>query len=240
MKKLPYLTNLILKLAPKVGAKVVLEPEWNRIGQIIYKNGVVRSFNFYSLDLNNFASAKIAKDKHFAKIFMRKSGYPVAAGVSIFENNWAKQIKSTRTISTASKYAKKLGYPIIVKPNTKSQGYKVSLVRDLKELQTNLKDIFKEEKVAIIEKYIPGRDYRVVILDGQTISAYERIALSVTGDGKSSINNLLQKKQKEFIKKRRSAQIDFKDPRIKSKLKIQGLNFSSILPKGEKLDYSKK
>ena len=50
-------------------------------------------------------------------------------------------------------------------------------------------------RVAIIEKYLPGRDYRVVVLDGEIISAYERISLSVVGDGKKSILSLLKQKQ---------------------------------------------
>ena len=44
--KLPYLTKLIKKLAPKVGARVVIEPEWKVVGQIVYLNGVVKLFYF--------------------------------------------------------------------------------------------------------------------------------------------------------------------------------------------------
>ena len=69
----PYLTNLITKLAPKVGAKVLIEPEWKIAGQVIYKNGIVRSLRMYSLDLNHIASADIARDKDFAKFFMKEN-----------------------------------------------------------------------------------------------------------------------------------------------------------------------
>ena len=73
---LPYLTNLIKKLAPKAGAQVIIEPEWGIAAQIIYKNGVVRSLRMYSLDLNHIASSDIARDKDYAKFFMKKRGYP--------------------------------------------------------------------------------------------------------------------------------------------------------------------
>src|SRR4051794_28366080 len=96
---LPYLTNLIKKLAPKVGARVIVEPEWGIVAQIIYPNGVVRSLRMYSLDLNHIASSDIAKDKDYAKFFMKKLGYPVAPGSTIFEKNWAKAVKSKRTTS---------------------------------------------------------------------------------------------------------------------------------------------
>ena len=105
---LPYLAKLITKLAPKVGAKVIIEPEWGIVGQIIYPNGVVRSLRMYSLDLNYIASADIARDKDYARFFMKKKGYPVAEGETFFEDSWAKIVKSKRTISSAKKYAKTL------------------------------------------------------------------------------------------------------------------------------------
>jgi len=53
---------------------------------------------------------------------MQERGYPVAEGKTVFEDNWAKAVKSNRKIPYAIKYAKHLGYPVIVKPNSKSQG----------------------------------------------------------------------------------------------------------------------
>jgi D-alanine-D-alanine ligase-like ATP-grasp enzyme len=233
--KLPYLTALIQKLAPKIGAKVVVEPEWGIASQIIYRNGVVRSLRMYSLDLNHIASADIARDKDYAKFFMQKRGYPVAEGKTILEDNWAKTVHGNRTISYGIKYAKKIGYPVIVKPNSKSQGFGVMLVSNEKELVSSLKEIFKHDKIAIIERYLPGRDYRVVVLDGEIISAYERIPLSVTGDGKSSILSLLKKKQLVFDRTNRDTRINFSDPRIKIKLKRQGFFSKTILAKGQKI-----
>lgn len=234
-RKFPYLTRLAQKLAPKVGARTVIEPEWGITAQIIYKNGITRSLRMYSLDLNHIASSDIARDKDFAKFFMKKKGYPVAEGRTFFENNWAKIIKSRRTIYSGVKYAQKLGFPVIVKPNSKSQGTDVFLAWNKKELVLALHKIFKGDKVAVIERYLPGRDYRIVVLDGEIISAYERIPLSVTGEGRKSILALLKQKQKSFIVSRRDTQINFDDPRIKIKLKRQGYNLKSVLPKGKQV-----
>ncbi len=232
---LPYLTKLIKRLGPKVGAKVVVEPEWGIAAQIIYKNGIVRSLRMYSLDLNTIASSDIAKDKDYAKFFMKKRGYPVAPSFTILSDKWAKAIGSNRTLANVGKNIKQSKFPLIVKPNTKSQGSDVSLVWDKRELKNALKEIFTDERVAIVENYMPGRDYRVVVLDGEIISAYERIALSITGDGKNSILALLKQKQKSFIKTGRDTKINYKDPRIKLKLKRQKYNFSSILPRGKSI-----
>jgi D-alanine-D-alanine ligase-like ATP-grasp enzyme len=232
---LPYLTELIVKLAPKIGAKIVVEPEWGISAQIIYPNGVVRSIRMYSIDLNHIASADIARDKDFAKFFMAKKGYPVAEGKTIFENNWARTVKSGRTISYGINYAKRLGYPVIAKPNSKSQGSGVSVVWNKKELRSALIEIFKNDRVAIIERYLPGRDYRVVVLDKKIISAYERFPLSVTGNGKNSILSLLKQKQLFFNKSGRDTKINFNDSRTKIKLRRQGYSFQSIPIKGQRI-----
>lgn len=234
-KKIPYLTKLVVRLAPKVGAKVVVEPEWGIVAQIIYPNGVIRSLRYLSLDLNRIASADIAKDKDYAKFFIKKGGFPVAEGKTIFKDSWAKAIKSNRTISYGISYAKKLGYPLIVKPNSGSQGGGVALVSTEKELRKALVSAFENDKVAIIEKYLPGKDYRVVVLDREIISAYERIALSVVGDGKRSVLSLLKQKQKMWNKLGRDTQINFDDKRIKAKLRRQGFTLNSILEKNNKI-----
>src|SRR3989344_3037042 len=231
----PYLTNLIKKLAPKVGAKVVIEPEWGIAAQVIYKNGVVRSLRMYSLDLNHIASSDIAKDKDYAKFFMKKKGYPVAPGRTFFKDSWANTIKSNRKIPAGLQYAKRLNYPVIAKPNSQSQGAEVSLVYDARELRRAFLEIFKVDKVALIEKYLPGRDYRIVVLDGEIISAYERIALSVTGDGRRSILSLLKEKQKSFASSARDTRINFTDLRIKMKLRKLGYSLKSVLPKGKQV-----
>ena len=233
--EIPYLTKLITKLAPRVGARVVVEPEWRYAAQIIYKNGVVRSLRYYSLDLNHIASADIAKDKDYAKFFMKKRGYPVAPGKTVFRDSFAEILKSNRRIAYGLKYAENLGFPVIAKPNSSSQGTGVHLVYNKKELRSALKKILGEDRIALIEKYLPGRDYRVVVLDGKIISAYQRLPLSVTGDGKSSILALLKEKQKNFIELGRDTRVDFQDQRIKAKLKRERHTLKSILKKNEKI-----
>ncbi len=229
------LIKLLAKLAPKIGAKVIVEPEWGMAAQIVYSNGVVRSLLGYLLDLNGTASTDMSTDKSHAKFFLKNKGYRVAEGQTIFEEKWAAEMNSNRKIPYAKKYAESLGYPVIVKPNSKSQGWGVSLVFNKSELAAALRNIFKEDKVAIVEKYMPGRNYRIVALDGEIISAYECIPLSVTGDGEKTILALLKKKQESLPFKRRGIEIDFSDRRIKIKLKKLGFTLGSVLEKGCKI-----
>ena len=235
-KETPFMTALAKKIATKLGAKIIVEPVWQYAGKMIYKNGVVRSINFNSIDINAVASSQIAKDKDFSKFFMKSSGYNVAEGFTVFEKSWASTIGSDRDKAYALVNAeKKLGFPLILKPNARSQGEGVFLIQNKKELGKYLDEVCKMDRVALLEKYLPGRDFRFVVFDGSVLAVYEREALSVVGDGVNNIAKLLENKQKLFQKLGRKVWLEVNDKRIILKLKRSGLTLKSIPNKGEKV-----
>jgi D-alanine-D-alanine ligase-like ATP-grasp enzyme len=123
----------------------------------------------------------------------------------------------------------------VVKPNSGTQGIGVSLVYNKIEFYRAMRLVFSGDKVTLVQKYLVGKDYRLVVLDKKVISAYERIPLNVIGDGKSTIKQLLNVKQKQFIVSSRDTRINIKDPRILIKLKHQKLSFRSVLEKGQRI-----
>lgn len=236
-KKLsPLLVGRMLqKLAPRIGAKVILEPTWNIVGQIAFKNGRKRYFRFSNIDLNTLGSSEIAKDKDFANFFMKKMGYPAIGGKTFFSNELCKEMKSQNDIHAAYKYAQKLIFPVIVKPNSGSQGIGVCKAFNKQEFYRAMRYIFTRDRVALVQKAIEGKDYRIVVLDNKVISAYQRTALNVIGDGKSTVQQLLNKKQSLFIKNGRDTKINQKDFRIIQKLKRQNLSMKIIIEKGRQV-----
>ncbi len=228
------LGEILKVIAPKIGAVVLLEPEWQIAGQVTFKSGKRTYFRYNTLDLNPVGASDIAVDKDYASFFMKSMGYSVVPGSkTFFSDEWAETIGSQdRKIDDAYQYACDLGFPVVVKPNSGSKGTGVAQVSTKKEFFKALRTIFKNDRVAIVQKPVRGKDYRIVVLDNEVISAYERIPLSVTGDGVSTIEELLVKKQAKFVKKKRDTQIKFDDPRILLKLKRQKLSFASIVPKG--------
>ena len=228
------LGKLLKKIAPRIGAKVFLEPEWGIAGQITFKNGRNSFFKYNTLDLNPIGASDIAKDKDYANVFMKRMGYPLVPGSkTFFSDYWSKIIGiSGRGIDDAYTHACKLGFPVIIKPNNGSQGSGVSLIYDKQEFYTGMRAIFKRENIALVQKPVKGKDYRVVVLDDKVISAYERIPLNVIGDGVSTISTLLGEKQNQFFVSGRDTRIRFDDPRIRNKLKHQKMTMRSIPPKG--------
>ena len=227
--------SIFKKIAPKINAKVVVEPRWKIVGQILYQSGVKRYFRYSSLDLNTLGASEISKDKDYANFFMKRMGYPTIKGQTFFSNTFSEALDSSQNTHAAYLYAQKIGFPVIVKPNSGSQGRGVALCHTKTDLYLALQRVFKLDRVALVQVPVHGRDYRIVVLDDKVISAYERIPLSIVGDGRATVKQLLKKKQKSFALDNRDTQLREGDPRIAAKLARSRLAFHSIPAQGERV-----
>ncbi len=231
------LGRLFQKLTKQIGAKVLLEPSWGIAGQIQFASGKTSYFRYNTVDLNPVGSSDIARDKDYANFFMARLGYPtVPQSKTFFSDRWATAIgEPKRRIDNAWEYALRIGLPVVVKPNSGSQGGGVEVVYGRQQFYRAMKEIFKRDKVALIQKVLSGNDYRVVVLDDEVISAYQRIPLNVVGDGRRTIRQLLGQKQREFYRQKRDSKIKFDDPRILYKLRRQKLSLVSVPVKGQQV-----
>ncbi len=229
------LGRLLQKIAPKIGAKVILEPEWEMAGRIEFKSGKKSYFRYNTVDLNPIGSSDIAKDKDYANFFIHTLGYPIIPGSkTFFSDAWADAIRAKkRKTDDAYAYAAKLGFPVVVKPNSGSRGTGVAFVKTKAEFYKAMRFIFSRDRVGLIQKPVIGKDYRIVVLDNEIISAYERVPLSVIGDGRTTVLGLLKRKQRQFENEHRDTQIKFDDPRIQIKLSRQALTLDSVLKKSQ-------
>src|SRR3989344_7731690 len=112
-----FVSKLFKKLASQARVKLIVEPNWEVVGQIVTRDGKKRYYRNTCFDINTLGATEIAKDKDYASYFMIEMGYPVIPGEAFFSDKWCKQIKSNRDINMAYQYAVKLGFPVFVKPN---------------------------------------------------------------------------------------------------------------------------
>lgn len=145
----------------------------------------------------------------------------MAEGRTFFSERMNEHIEIKRDIDDGWKFAESLGLPVIVKPNNLSQGALVNKVDSKEEYYRIAREIFTRTNVMIVERFHVGSDYRVVIFDREVISAYTRIPLNVIGDGKSTIDKLLDQKQVQFIQAGRDTIIERSDSRMITKLAKQ-------------------
>ncbi len=236
--KYPYTSKLIESLAPEINARVELEPEFQFAGEIIFSNGRKHLFRNTDLNINLAGAGGIAKDKGYTSYLLTKYGFRVPRGQTFFSERLLPNldIDKRRDIESACKYGYEMGYPVIVKPNNLSQGALVCKVHNDDDLRSVAEMIFERTNVMLVQELCIGKDYRIVVLGDEIISAYQRLPLTVTGDGKSTIESLILQKQSKFPDLGRpNAEIRPEDFRIWAKLEYLGLTRDSVLSKGESL-----
>ncbi|MBI2644809.1 cyanophycin synthetase [Candidatus Uhrbacteria bacterium] len=228
-----FVSPILAKMCVEMGITIHIEPRYGYAGQIVLSDGRKRYFRSTNFDLNPLGASEVAWDKSYAAYFMRLLGYPIIEGRQFLLDWWGERICVDEDVGAALPYARELGYPVIVKPNSKSQGSGVHKVHSDGEMMLAIQSYHEKERVFLVQRFIPWRDYRIVVLDDEVISAYERMPLSVIGDGISSVQRLLDIKQERFIAQGRDTRIKNNDPRIDQRLRRDGRNLTSFVPAGE-------
>ncbi|UTR16212.1 ATP-grasp domain-containing protein [Salipaludibacillus sp. LMS25] len=142
-------------------------------------------------DLVTWKAVEDGKDKYQTKHIFKKSQVPTPAGV---------MCSSEQSYSEIMNLVANLNYPLVLKPVDGSFGRGV--ITEIKN-KDKLISVFKEAKNSsqynniIIEEYIPGREFRLYVVNDQVVGAIERVPANVIGDGKTSIRRLIEKKNKK-------------------------------------------
>jgi len=124
----------------------------------------------------------IAADKEEASRILVKLGLPVP-----------KQ-RTVRTVEEALQAAERLGFPLVVKPLNANHGRGASLnLTDGEQVPAAFEHARQYSRTVIVESFIQGDDHRMLVVNGELIAAAKRIPGHVVGDGKSSIEELVEK-----------------------------------------------
>ncbi len=223
-----FMPEILARVAPSIGAEVVAEPEYGFAGMIRFADGATSFFWENKFNLNPIGSVKIAQDKGYAAHFLKALGFSVPAQQTFFRERFRAAIGSTRGIDEARRFAASLGWPVYLKPCRRSQGDLVADVYDDAELVEHAGEIFEVERAMIVQAACRGRDYRFVVLDDEVISAYRRVHMEVTGDGLSTVRELLSARQRRFVASGRDTVIPVDDARIARALRREGMTFESV------------
>lgn len=129
----------------------------------------------------NSIAVDIASNKTLTKKLLQELGIPVPpGGVATSE-------------ASLERLAQDLGYPLVVKPLDGNQGKGVSLnLNSIEELHTAYAIARKYSKEVIVERHIPGRHYRILVVGSRVVAVSERIPAHVVGDGIHTISQLVE------------------------------------------------
>ena len=223
------LAKTLKKIAKEEKIGIHIEPHWGYVGVITKKNGTQTYFRGTHFDLNGMGSSEIAKDKGYSAYFLKRFGYNTIETKTFYSYDFAKLLKSKDNPTAAYNYAKTIGFPVVVKPNSLSQGRLVCVCQNKKTFTEAVNKISKIDKVFLVQPLVYGHDFRILILDGEVISAYERTPFGIVGDGHSTVEKLINIKLKSLMHTR-SINIKKDDFRIDNRLKRYKINRDTILP----------
>ena len=131
---------------------------------------------------------RAAADKTNIKTFLRRADVLVPIG---------REFKPSQ-LEDVLDYASTLDSKIVIKPVHGQGGRSVYCDAPLDEIKTILKEIEnKGYKQVLVEEFIQGNEYRVLTTINGFISVAQRRPASVLGDGKYTIKELIEEKNKD-------------------------------------------
>ncbi|MDB9304543.1 cyanophycin synthetase [Nodularia spumigena CS-591/12] len=182
-----------------------------------------------TFDCDSHLDSDFTTRKDECKIFMQTLGLPIPFGDIVFSEKEAFEV------------AKEIRYPVAVKPVVGHKGIGVTAgVKNSRELisaYTSALAAIPEDQPTriIVEKSISGTDFRLLCVNGKFVAAIERRPASVTGDGYSTIAELIR------AENRQPARLDTPtspmskiqcDEAMEIYLEEQGFSLDSVIKKG--------
>ncbi|ANJ66694.1 cyanophycin synthetase [Halothiobacillus diazotrophicus] len=132
------------------------------------------------IDRTSAIGESIAQDKQLTKALLRAAGIPVPAG---------------RVVSSAAdawSAAQDIGLPVVVKPRDGNQGRGVAVnITTEDQLYRAYASAREESRDVMVERFMPGYDFRVLVVGNQVVAAARRDPPMVIGDGVQSVRQLV-------------------------------------------------
>jgi len=172
-------------------------------------------------------AVELAGDKNATKDILEEAGVPVPRGTTVYD------------LDELKKAVQELGYPIVTKPLDGNHGKGATIhIKSWKEAQRGLIEAQKFSEGVIVEQFIQGYDFRLLVINRKFVAAAKRTPAMVIGDGESSIQQLIEKVNKDPRRgvghEKELTQIKV-DKATRDILKDKDLTSKSVLSAGEAL-----
>ncbi len=172
-------------------------------------------------------AADIAGDKSLTKLLLGQAGISVPRG---------EKLRSTEAEQAVAVW-QRLGRPVVIKPCDGNQGKGVSLnLNSPQEIKEACAIAANYSSELLVEEYIAGRHYRLLVVGERLVAASERIPAHVVGNGHCSVRALVAQAnrdpQRGMEHEKPLTKIAIDDVAL-SVLARQGLQPDSVPPLGQ-------
>ncbi|MFC4931658.1 cyanophycin synthetase [Massilia sp. GCM10023247] len=176
----------------------------------------------------NSIAVGIASDKQLTKTLLEQAGVPVPGGATV------------TTLAAAQRVARSLGGPATIKPLDANQGKGVTTTCSTpEEVERAFEHARRYGRHVIVEAFLAGRDYRVLVTGNKVAAASWRRPPCVTGDGSATVRELVEIENRNPARGDGHTNILTKIPMDElaaATLAKQGYDFDAILPSGVSVD----
>src|SRR6056297_2274999 len=188
-----------------------------------------RRFQATVTDASSIIGHSIADDKDWTKQILGEAGLAVPQGYTCY------------SLDEAREAAEWIGWPVVTKPLAGNHGRgvttNIATSEDLKSgYDAALARVRDDSGAVIVESYIKGEDHRILVVGGKLVAAARRRPAHVTGDGKSTIQGLIDKANEDPRRgvghENLLTQIHV-DEQTNRMLEQAGLTLESVPPEGE-------
>jgi len=132
-------------------------------------------------DMTSAVAESIVQDKELTKILLHAAGIPVPLG------------RNVRSAEDAWIAACEIGTPVVIKPQDSNQGKGVTVnLTDAEQVKSAFMIASEFSSNVLVERYLPGYDYRMLVVGNKLVAAARRDPPQVTGDGKYNIRQLVE------------------------------------------------
>ncbi|HEX4556700.1 MAG TPA: cyanophycin synthetase [Xanthobacteraceae bacterium] len=125
----------------------------------------------------------IAGDKKLTTSLLASAGLPVPRSETV------------RSADEAVAVAPRIGYPVVTKPLDGNHGRGVSLdLRTEDDVRRGFERALRQTRsgMVVVESFIRGNDYRVLVVDGRMVAVAERVPAHIVGDGQHTVRQLVE------------------------------------------------
>ncbi|MCW4470080.1 cyanophycin synthetase [Flavobacterium sp. MFBS3-15] len=176
------------RLGPSTGSiveeAVARDIPWIRLGtnSLVQLGYGINQMRFQATITNKTShiAVDIACNKEETKRMLEAASIPVASGGICRNEEGLEEI------------IRKIGYPIVLKPLDGNHGKGASInVTNIEDAKAGLEFAQKYGQRVIVEKFITGFDFRVLVIDNRVVAAAQRVPAHVKGNGKNTIQELI-------------------------------------------------
>src|SRR6266404_6051345 len=177
---------------------------------------------------NNATASALASDKYFTHLILESAGIPTLGGEYFFLHDRRRADRAAgHEREDALEYFKNLGASAFVKPLQGSRGDFAQAVHGEASLVRYLLEVSQYYDSVLIQPVVTGLEYRVFLLDEETVYSARKYPPFVLGDGISSIRDLVIA-HNEALRSRGLSPVSVTADRNTS--------LDAVLPKGERWD----